>query len=190
MMYWQISWTIMSFGDQGGGERNGSKICVPWLWLITTYALASRWQIEMVPSRVWTSPKMSKNFTVNVVILPQPKHLRQYQWSNMDMTELPLYVFCWFQRNKDDMTIVAQHVRDLFTTATEQPTQRRDRNASAIWNREFSNMNLEVFFFKMYGIPYRQLRNDAWKCPKVTQDGMLNISNWYKPRLTFTAVRL
>ena len=48
----------------------------------------------------------------------------------------PLRVFCWFQRNKDDITIVAQHGRDLFTTATERPSQERyerDWNASAIW---------------------------------------------------------
>ena len=32
----------------------------------------------------------------------------------------PLHVFCSFQRNKDDITIVAQHVRDLFTTAASE----------------------------------------------------------------------
>ena len=72
----------------------------------------------------------------------------------------PLHVFCWFQRNKDDITIVAQHVRDLFTTAAKRPSQRRDWNASAIWNHEFSNTNLEIFFLKMYGIPDKHLWND------------------------------
>ena len=60
----------------------------------------------------------------------------------------PLHVFCWFQRNKVDITIVAQHVRDLFTAAAERPSQRRDWNASAIWNHEFSNTNLEIFFLR------------------------------------------
>ena len=73
----------------------------------------------------------------------------------------PLHASCWFQRNKDDITIVAQHVRDLFTTATEQLSQRRDWNASAIWNREFSNTNLDISLPKMYGIPDRHFRNDA-----------------------------
>ena len=59
----------------------------------------------------------------------------------------PLHVFCWFQRNKDDITIVAQHLRDLFTTAAKRPSQRRDWNASAIWNHEFSNTNLEIFLW-------------------------------------------
>ena len=58
----------------------------------------------------------------------------------------PLHVFCWFQRNKDDIIIVAQHVPSLFTTAAKRPSQRRDWNASAIWNRELSNTNLEIFF--------------------------------------------
>ena len=60
----------------------------------------------------------------------------------------PLHVFCWFQRNKDDITIGAQHVRDLFTAAAERPSQRRDWNASAIWNHEFSNTNLDNFFLR------------------------------------------
>ena len=56
----------------------------------------------------------------------------------------PLRIFYWFRRNKDDITIVAQHVRDLCATAAERPSQRRDWNASAIWNPEFSNKNLET----------------------------------------------
>ena len=39
------------------------------------------------------SQKMLKIFKVNVTILPQPKHPRQYQWSNMNMTELPVARF-------------------------------------------------------------------------------------------------
>ena len=33
-------------------------------------------------------------------------------------------------------------------------------------------------FPKMYGIPERHLRNDAYKCQNLTQDGMLNMSSW------------
>ena len=68
MMYWQKSVTNMSVSDQGGGERNGSKTCVPRLWLITTYALTSHWQSDTVPSRVKTAPKMLVIFDVNVII--------------------------------------------------------------------------------------------------------------------------
>ena len=35
-----------------------------------------------------------------------------------------LHVFCWFQRNKDYIKIVAQHVRHLFTTAADRPSQK------------------------------------------------------------------
>ena len=45
-------------------------------------------------------------------------------------------------------------------------------------------------FFQRYCIPDRHLRNDALKCPKVSQDGMVNMSSWYKLRSRFTAVRL
>ena len=96
--------------------------------------------------------------------------------------------FCCFQIKKDDITIVAQHVRDLFTTAAERPSQRRDRIGYLepwIFENEFRNI-----FPKIYGIPGRPLRNDALKYPKLSQDGMLNISRWYKPMVTFTAVGL
>ena len=52
----------------------------------------------------------------------------------------------------------------------------------------FENKFRDIFFPKMHGIPERHLGNNAYKCPKLTQDGMSNVSSWYKPRLTFTAV--
>ena len=121
--------------------KRAPETCSLWLWLITTYAFASRWQIEMV-----RSPKMLKLFKVNVIILLQPKPLWQYQWSNMSTTKLSVAPFWWFKKNRDDITIVAQHVRDLFTIAAKRPSQRIDWNASAVWNREFSNTNLNIFF--------------------------------------------
>ena len=56
---------------------------------------------------------MLKIFNVNVIILPEPNTLWQYQWSNMNMTKLPVPFLCWFYRNKDDVTFVAKHMRDL-----------------------------------------------------------------------------
>ena len=61
-MYWQISVTIMSFGDHGGSERNGSQNLCGSLWLTTICALASRWQSEMVPSRVYYVTENVENF--------------------------------------------------------------------------------------------------------------------------------
>ena len=107
-----------------------------------------------------TSQKMLKIFKVNVTILPQPKPRDSISEAIWTRQSYPLHVFCWFQRNKDDITIVAQPLRDLFTTAAKRPSQRRDWNASAIWNHEFSNTNLEIFFLKMYGIPDKHLWND------------------------------
>ena len=45
-----------------------------------------------------------------------------------------------------DITIVAQHVCDLFTTAAERPSQRRDWNASAVWNQEFLEYEFRDIF--------------------------------------------
>ena len=90
MMYWQISVTIMWFGDLGGGERNGSqnlcRIVMTHNDLCTCIALI-KWDGPV------TSPKMLKIFKVNVIILPQPKPLVQYQWSNMNMTKLSVARF-------------------------------------------------------------------------------------------------
>ena len=81
-------------------------------------------------------------------------------------------------------------MRDLFTTATERPSQRRDLKASAIWNHEFLNAN-KIYIFSHDVRPTRQAPTE-WrlKCPELTQDGMLNMSSGYKPGLIFTAVGL
>ena len=51
-----------------------------------------------------------------------------------------------FKEKNDDIRSVAQHVRDLFTNATERPSKRRDCTATVIWNRGFSSTSLEGFF--------------------------------------------
>ena len=157
-MYWQISVTIISFGDQGGGERNGCETCV--LYFMTHNDLCT-----CIALTKWDGPVACVNVTENVENF-QSKfyHFIATQTSvtvsvKQHEQSYPLHFFCWFQRNKDDITIVAQHVHDLFTTAAERPSQRSDWNASAIWNREFPNTNLEIFFPKMYVIPDRHLRN-------------------------------
>ena len=92
-MYWQISVTIMSFGDQGGGERNGSETCVLYFMtyndLCTCIAL-TKWDGPVACVNV---SENVENFEVNFIILPQPKPLWQYQWSNINMTVLPIAIF-------------------------------------------------------------------------------------------------
>ena len=102
-----------------------------------------------------------------------------------------------FTANKTSVTVSPkQHEYDRVTHCTFSVDFKEIKTisqslpstcASAIWNREFSNTNLDIFFPKMYGIIDRHLPNDAWKYTKLTPDGMLNMSIWYKPRLTFTA---
>ena len=160
-MYWQISVTFMSFGDHGGGERNGSQnLCTIVMThndLCTCISL-TKWDgpvtcvnviknVENFQSKCYHFTTTKTSLTVSV---KQHEHDKSYL----------LHVFCWFQRNKDDITIAAQHMCDLLTAA-ERPSQRRDWNASAIWNHEVSNTNMIYFFLKMYGIPDRHLWNDV-----------------------------
>ena len=59
MMYWQISVTIMSFGDQEGGERNGSETCV--LYCMTHNDLCT-----CIVLTKWDGPIACVNVTENV----------------------------------------------------------------------------------------------------------------------------
>ena len=82
---------------------------------------------------------------------------------------------------KEDITIVAQHMRDLFTTAIERPSQRRDRNASATWSCEFSNKNLDIFprcmpyktgtYEMTHTSAQRYLKMVFWICPASINRG-------------------
>ena len=63
-MYWQIYVTTVSFGDQGRVNEIDPKTCVLWLWPITTCALASLWQSEMVRHRkCWKYSNKCYHFT-------------------------------------------------------------------------------------------------------------------------------
>ena len=160
-MCWQISVTIMSFGDQEGGERNGSETCVVYFMThndLCTYIALTKWdgpvacvnvteKVEKFQSKFYHLTATQTSVTVSV---KQHEHGRVTRCT-----------FSVDSINKDDIAIVAQHVRGLFTTAARRPSQRRDWNASAIWNHEFSNTNLDIFYPKMYAIPDRHLRNDA-----------------------------
>ena len=104
-------------------------------------ALASRWQIEMVQSRVSkASPKMLKISKVNAIILPQPKPLRQYQWSNFDMT-VTRYTF----------SVVLKEIKTISQTLPStcviclQPRQSGHHRGELEAPCEFSNTNLEIF---------------------------------------------
>ena len=98
---------------------------------------------------------------VNIIISPQPKPLWQYQWSNMNMTELPVAFLCWFLKNKDDIAIIAQHMRDFVynrgrAAVTQEGLKRLGCLEPWIFEYEF-----RYIFPKMYVIPDRHLRNDA-----------------------------
>ena len=160
-MYWQISVTIMSFGDHGGSERNGSQNLCGSLWLTTICALASRWQSEMVPSRVYYVTENVENFQSKCYHFTATKtsetvSVKQYEHDRVTRST--------FSVDFKEIKTISQSLPSTYAiclqTAAKRPSQRRDWNASAIWNHEFSNTNLEIFFLKMYGIPDKHLWND------------------------------
>ena len=160
-MYWQISVTIMSFGDHGGSERNGSQNLCGSLWLTTICALASRWQSEMVPSRVYYVTEnveifQSKCYHFTATKTPETVSVKQYEHDRVTR--------CTFSVDFKEIKTISQSLPSPYAICLQprqkRPSQRRDWNASAIWNHEFSNTNLEMFFLKMYGIPDKHLWND------------------------------
>ena len=228
MMYWQISVTNMSVSDQGGGERNGSKTCVPRLWLITTYALTSHWQSDTVPSRVKTAPTMLIIFDVNVIIylcdsireatwtcqsctysvdfkeinttsqsLPstcaiclQPRQSGRHRVNMMTSSNGNIFRvtghLCgeftgprWIPVNSPHkgqwrgalmFTLICARIKGWVNTREAGDLSRHrahcdiivmDWDASTIWNRGFSNTNLDILFPEMYGIKDGHLQNDA-----------------------------
>ena len=145
------------------------------------------------PSRVQTSPKMLQIKKVNVIILSQPKPRWHYQWRNMGMT----VTRCTFAVDFKELKTIPQSLTSMCTICL-QPRQsghhRRD-----IESPRLSGVSLNPWIFEY---EFRDIfAQDVWhtrkaltkwrkKCPKLTQDGMLNMSSCYKLRLTFTAVRL
>ena len=157
-MYWQISVTIMSFGDHGGSKRNGSQNLCGSLWLTTICALASRWQSEMVPSRVYYVTENVENFQSKCYHFTATKtsetvSVKQYEHDRVTR--------CTFSVDFKEIKTISPSLPSTYAICLQYPSQRRDWNASAIWNHEFSNTNLEIFFLKMYGIPDKHLWNDT-----------------------------
>ena len=158
-MYWQISVTIMLFGDQGGGERNGSETCV--LYCMTHNDLCT-----CIALTQWDGPVACVNGTENVenfqskfVILPQPKPLWQYQWSNMNMTRVTR---CTFSVDFKEINTISQLLPSTCAICL-QPRQGGRHRGEIETPRLSGTVNFRILdiFLKMYGIPGRYLRNDA-----------------------------
>ena len=72
------------------------------------------------------------------------------------------------------------NVRDPFkATVAKQVPMLSQR---LFQNLKFSYMNFKTFIAMVYNVdtPARHLRNETWKCPKLNQNGVINI--WVTPR--------
>ena len=158
-MYWQISVTNMSFGDHGGGERNGSqnlcRIVMTHNDLCTCITLTK-----------WDGPVACVHVTENVENFQSKcSHFTATKTSvtvSVKQYEHDRVTRCMFSVDFKEINTISQSLPSTCVICLQpRPSQRRDWNASAIWNDEFSNTNLEIFFLKMYGIPDRHLWNDV-----------------------------
>ena len=149
MLNWQISVTIVLFGDQEEGWTE-------WIQNLCTVVMTHNDLCTCIAMKKWDGPVACVNVTENV----EKFSSKCYHFS---ATKTSVRV------------LVKQHEHDRVTRCTFSidfkemktlwqalpSTCRRDWNASAIWNDEFSNKNLEIIFRKMCDIPDRQIRNDA-----------------------------
>ena len=144
-MYWQISVTIMSFGDQGGVTRMDPKL------VYCSYDSQRSVHLHRIDKVRWSSrlckrPRKCCKFSKKILsFYLNPNLCDSISEATWTWQSYPLHFSVDFKEIKT-ISPSLHHARDLFTTAAERPSQRRDWNASAIWNRGFWNTNLEIFF--------------------------------------------
>ena len=143
MMLWQISVSLLLFGDQGGGAQNGPKRVYFRNDSQRYVYFGSHLQGEMVRSCVNTWCNVIGNVETfeskfyNTVAI---KTYWQYQWRSMETTELPvphfLSISCKYRLYHNRQ---AARVRDLFIIIAVKQCPMRDWYASAISKLKYSN---------------------------------------------------
>ena len=125
----------------------------------------------------------------NVIILPHPKALWQYQRSNMDMPELPVDRFLLISKKQRHQNCCPARARFYYNPKKAAVTEERLKCLSYLepWIFEY-----EFRYIISHDVWLSRQALAKWRirCPKLIQDGMLNMSSWYKRWLTFTAVNL
>ena len=162
MVYWQISVTITSFGDHGGGERNGSQnLCA--------IVMAHNDLCTCIASTKWDGPISCVNVTKNVENF-QSKcyHFTATKTSvtvSVKQYEHDRVTCCTFSVDFKEIKTTSQSLPSTCAICLQPRQSGRHRREIGTHrlsaNHEFSNTNLEIFFLKRYGIPDRHLWNDA-----------------------------
>ena len=94
MMLKQLPVTLLLFGDQGGGTRNGFKTCVLSEWYTTLCALRFALPIKFKHTVA----------TTNYLTVSLKEH-----GNDLSMESYLFLIFCRFHVNNDDITIVMWH---------------------------------------------------------------------------------
>ena len=166
-----------------------------WVWTLCTVVMTHIDLCTCIALTKWDGPIACVNITENVENF-------QSKFHHFDTTQTSVTVSVKQDEHESYPLHFSVDIKEIKTITQSLPStwaislqsRQSDRHKGEIETPQlsgtmnFSNTNLDVFFPKMYGILDRHLRDDAKKGPKLTQDGVLNMSSWYKPRLTFTAV--
>ena len=139
------------------------------------------------PMCVWYQRNFETFKSVFFIQLQQ-KPIWRYQWRSMVTTELPVpsfsVDFMWITTKSESSCELAWSIYIHGNkTGPEKRLARIGYFKTFVY--EFKNV-----FLMVHDTPVGHLRNATWKYPKLNQNGVINISSWYKLRLTFTAWRL
>ena len=188
-MYWQISVTIMSFGDQGGGERNGSQNSC-------TVVMTHNDLCICIALTKWDGPVACVNVTENVEnFQSKGYHFTATKTSvtvSVKQYEHDRVIGCIFSVDFKEINTISQSLPSTSVIYNRGRAAVTEERLERIGYREPWIFEYEFRYIFSQDVWHTRQTLTKWriKCPMLTQDGMLNMFSWYKPRLNFTAVGL
>ena len=167
----------MSFGDHGGGEQNGSETCV--LYFMTHNHLCT-----CITLTKWDGPVVCVYVTENVENF-QSKfyHFTTTQTSltvSVKQHEHDRVTRCTFSVDFKEIKTISQSLPSLCTICL-QPRQSGFHRGEIETPRLPWIFECELIDIYSQDVCHTRQALTKWriKCPKLTQDGMLNMSSCY-----------
>ena len=148
---------------------------------------------EMVRSSLNTCDAKGNVETFLTQILSQSRNQKLFDFISEGAWKVPSYqflIFCRVHVNNGDITIVMRHSCDtecsIYSHGSEAgPDEKLVR--IGYFKTETFEYEFKHIFPMVYDTLARHLSNKTEKCPKLNQNGVINISRWNKLRLTLTA---
>ena len=139
------------------------------------------WQLSTVIWQLWYD-----NCDITIVIW-------QLWYDNCDITivngDITIVIWqLWY--DNCDMTIVISQLSTVISQLSCGSEAGRAERWYILAILKHFEYEFQDIFPMLYGAAVRHIQNEILKCPNANQNGVFNISSWYKFRLTFTAWRL